>query len=235
VGQRAPYPSRPSNVNESCIAAHPPAVRSSGGTIYRRLPDASGRCYLTFDDGPDLTWTPRVLETLALAGVRATFFALGKFAGAGASLLREAHDAGHTIGSHGYSHRHPWTLSPRRAHAEVRDGTDAIAQVLGTRPEWFRPSHGRLGLFLDEAVRDAGQRIALWSVSAVDWGPLATPHGIYKRLRVIRTGDIVLMHDGPLRHNRPDIMLRILPALLAALASHGPTPAALPALATMHG
>lgn len=210
-------------------------MRSSDCLIYRRLPDASGRCYLTFDDGPDLTWTPRVIESLALAGVRATFFVLGNLAGGGASLLREAHAAGHTVGSHGFSHRHPWTLSPRRARAEVRDGADAIAQVLGTRPEWFRPPHGRLGPFLGEAVREAGQRIALWSVSAVDWGPLATPHGIYNRLRLVRTGDIVLMHDGPLRHNRPDITLRVLPVLLAALASHGPTPAGLPPLATMHG
>jgi peptidoglycan/xylan/chitin deacetylase (PgdA/CDA1 family) len=210
-------------------------VRSSVCTIYRRLPDAAGRCYVTFDDGPDLTWTPRVLETLALAGVRATFFVLGNLAGAGASLLREAHAAGHTVGSHGFSHRHPWALSRAQARAQVRNGADAIAQVLGKRPEWFRPPHGRLGPFLGEAVREAGQGIALWSVSAVDWGPLATPHGICKRLRLIRTGDIALMHDGPLRHNRPDIMLQVLPALLAALASHGPTPAELPPLATMRG
>jgi peptidoglycan/xylan/chitin deacetylase (PgdA/CDA1 family) len=222
-------------VIEPWLSEHAPAVRAPGCTIYRRLPEASGRCYLTFDDGPDPTWTPRVLEALALVGVRATFFALGNLAGAGASLLRAAHDAGHTIGSHGFSHRHPWTLSPRRARAEVRDGSDAIAQVLGAKPEWFRPPHGRLSPFLRAAVREADQRIALWGVSAVDWGPLATTHGIYSRLRLIRTGDIVLMHDGPLRHNRPDMLLRVLPALLAALASHGPAPAGLPPLATMHG
>ena len=55
----------------------------------------------------------------------------------------------------------------------------------------------------------------------MDWGPLATPHGIYKRLRVIRTGDIVLMHDGRNQHNRPDELIKILPAFLQRLSEHG--------------
>ena len=60
----------------------------------------------------------------------------------------------------------------------MRDGADAIAQVLGETPAWFRPPHGRLGPYLADAARDEGQQIALWSVSAIDWGPLASPHRI---------------------------------------------------------
>ncbi|HEX6572942.1 MAG TPA: polysaccharide deacetylase family protein [Steroidobacteraceae bacterium] len=202
-------------------------------SVVRRLDAAAGHCYLTFDDGPDPEWTPRVLETLARADVRATFFVIGRLARQSVGLLREIRAAGHVIGNHAFSHRHPWTLTRSRARSEVRHATDAIAQALGERPQWFRPPHGRLGAYLAEAAREEGQRVALWSVSAVDWGPLATPERIRARLSALRAGDIVLMHDGPLRHNRPAHTLQVLPPLLAALTREGPIPAPLPVAATM--
>jgi peptidoglycan/xylan/chitin deacetylase (PgdA/CDA1 family) len=201
--------------------------------VVRRLDDGSGHCYLTFDDGPHPDWTPRVLDVLARADVRATFFVIGRLAQHSPALLREIRTAGHVIGNHGYSHRHPWTLTRARARSEVRAALDTIAQALGERPQWFRPPHGRLGAYLVEAAREEGQRVALWSVSAVDWGPLATSERIQARLGALRAGDIVLMHDGPLRHNRPDRTLQVLPSLLAALVRDGPSPAPLPVVATM--
>lgn len=203
------------------------------GRIVRRLDDSSDRCYLTFDDGPDPHWTPRVLETLARAGVLATFFVIGQHARRGASLLREMRSAGHAIGNHGSTHRHPWTMSRSHARREVRDGAAAIADATGEWPGWFRPAHGRLGAFVVEAALAEGQRVALWSVSAVDWGPLAQPGRIASRLHRLRAGDIALLHDGPLRHNHPEHTLAVLPGLLASLARGGPTPAALPSVATM--
>ena len=201
--------------------------------IVRLLDDGTGHCYLTFDDGPDPEWTPRVLDVLARADVLATFFVIGRLAQQSAGLLREVRAAGHVVGNHGFSHRHPWTLTRARARSEVRSALDTITQVLGERPQWFRPPHGRLGAYLVEAAREEGQRVALWSVSAVDWGPLATSDRIGARLAELRAGDIVLMHDGPLRHNRPDQTLQVLPALLAALARDGPAPAPLPVAVTM--
>ena len=201
--------------------------------VVRRIEPGAGRCYLTFDDGPDPQWTPRVLDVLARSDTLATFFVVGRLAQRSAALLREMRAAGHVIGNHAYSHRHPWTMTRARARSEVRSGTDAIAQAIGERPQWFRPPHGRLGAYLVEAARDEGQRVALWSVSAVDWGPFATPARIRSRLADLRGGDIVLMHDGPLRHNRPDCTLGVLPATLAALPQRGLAPAPLPLVATM--
>jgi peptidoglycan/xylan/chitin deacetylase (PgdA/CDA1 family) len=203
--------------------------------IVRRLPESTHRCYLTFDDGPDPHWTPRALRALRLAGARATFFVIGSNVAPHAKLLREMHAAGHRIGNHGYSHRHPWTLNAERARREVRDGADAIAQVIGEAPTWFRPPHGRLGPYLAEAALDEGHLIALWSVSAVDWGPLASPRRIMSRLRGVAPGDIVLLHDGPLRLNHPEYTVRVLPALLSILARCGPAPAVLPSPATISG
>lgn len=205
------------------------------GQVVRRIEASAPTCFLTFDDGPDPEWTPRVLDALAHAGARATFFVVGRLARAHATLLRAAHDAGHAVGNHAYGHRHAWTLTRGLARRELRDGADAVAQAIGARPAWFRPPHGRLGAFLVEAAREEGQCVALWSVSAIDWGPLARAPRILERLQRAGAGDIVLMHDGPLRHNRPDQTLQALPELLRTLPRRGLGTAPLPGAATIPG
>lgn len=176
-----------------------------------------GAVHLTFDDGPDPEWTVRVLDVLAGAQAHATFFVVGRAARAAPELVRRVAAEGHDVGNHSYSHRHPWTIREARARDEVRDGAAAIADALGRAPRWFRPPHGRMRrCMLDEAER-SGQRTVLWSLSAIDWGPLGHAAGIAARVRGVGPGDIVLMHDGRNRRNRPDELLQVLPRLLAEL------------------
>lgn len=172
---------------------------------------------LTFDDGPDTDWTPRVLDLLAAARVRATFFVVGRLARTAPALLRRAVDEGHAIGNHSWSHRHPWLVSSSVARREVRDGAAAISDILGRPPAYYRPPHGRLRRCAVEEARDSGQAVLLWSISAVDWGPLGTAPGIARRLHKARAGDVVLMHDGGWGINRPEQLCRVLPAFLDRL------------------
>jgi peptidoglycan/xylan/chitin deacetylase (PgdA/CDA1 family) len=173
--------------------------------------------YLTFDDGPDVEWTPRVLDVLAAAQAPATFFVVGRSVRAAPALVRRIAAGGHGIGNHSYSHRHPWTMGERDARREVSDGAAAIADVVGWAPRAFRPPHGRMRSCMVEEAEQGGQRTVLWSLSAVDWGPLGRAAGIAARLRKVAPGDIVLMHDGRCRRNRPDELLQVLPSLLAGL------------------
>ena len=99
--------------------------------------------YLTFDDGPDPDFTPRVLDVLGEAQVHATFFVIGTQARRWPEVIRRAASEGHDIANHSYSHRHPWWMSERAARAEVRGGAEAVSDVLGTAPTFFRPPHGR--------------------------------------------------------------------------------------------
>lgn len=176
------------------------------------------RIFLTFDDGPDPRWTPVVLDLLAAHGVRATFFVIGRDARTHGGLLRRIADAGHEIGNHTWSHRHPWTMPRREARREVREGAAAIADLVGRTPRYFRPPHGRLRRCMIEEAEDGGQRTALWSASAVDWGPLGRADRIAARLARTGPGDIVLMHDGGRGINRPQELARVLPAYLDSLA-----------------
>lgn len=185
-----------------------------------RLP-AAGPVYLTFDDGPDAHWTPRILDLLAQADVRATFFVIGRLALGQPALLRRIAACGHEIGNHTWSHRHPWAMPPAAARQEVRDGAAAIADLTGRAPKFFRPPHGRLRRCMIEAAERDGQTLVLWDRSAVDWGPLGGAAGIARRLLAVQDGAIVLMHDGGRGINRPGELAKVLPRFLAHLRQRG--------------
>jgi peptidoglycan/xylan/chitin deacetylase (PgdA/CDA1 family) len=176
-----------------------------------------GRVTLTFDDGPDPAWTPRCLQALADANARATFFMIGTHARRHPELVRAIARAGHTIGNHTLTHVHPWTIGATRAQAEVRDGAAAIADITGKAPTVFRPPHGARRRPMLEEARAQGEAVVMWDFSAIDWGWLGTSRRISKRLTRVRDGDIVLMHDGANKHNRPDQLLQVLPRFLVSI------------------
>jgi peptidoglycan/xylan/chitin deacetylase (PgdA/CDA1 family) len=188
------------------------------------MPAEAGWVHLTFDDGPDALWTPRILDILAQANVRATFFLVGRFALAQAPLVRRVASNGHELGNHTWSHRHPWTMPASAARREVRDGAAAIADILGRSPKLFRPPHGSLRRCMIEEAERGGQALTLWNRSAVDWGPLGSARGIARRLRAVQTGDIVLMHDGSRGINRPEELVKVLPEFLSGLHRRGLAP-----------
>lgn len=177
------------------------------------LPDHRG-VYLTFDDGPDPRWTPQLLDVLASANAKATFFMIGIQARRHPDLVRRVVREGHTIGNHTLTHAHPWTLTKRRALAEVREGADAIADSAGRAPSLFRPPHGARRRCMLAAAEAQNERVVMWDVSAIDWGWLGTSPRIARRLGRVRAGQIVLMHDGANEHNRPAQLLDVLPAFL---------------------
>jgi peptidoglycan/xylan/chitin deacetylase (PgdA/CDA1 family) len=173
--------------------------------------------YLTFDDGPDPDWTPRVLDLLDQAGMQATFFAIGEQALRSPALVRRIAASGHAIGNHTFSHRHPWSMSETAARAQVRDGARALSDVLGEAPRFYRPPHGRRRACMNDEAQAQGEQVVMWNLSAIDWGLLGSASRIGKRLARARADDIVLMHDGRNRHNRPEQLLEVLPAFLRSL------------------
>lgn len=177
--------------------------------------------YLTFDDGPDPNYTPRVLDELARVQMHATFFVIGAQAQHHPELVRRIAAEGHAIGNHSFSHRHPWTMSERAARAEVRDGAQAIAEASGELPRFFRPPHGRRRACMSDEARRLQESFVAWDLSAIDWGPLGRADRIQRRLSTIREGQIVLMHDGKNKHNRPDQTLQVLASVLGDLDRRG--------------
>lgn len=190
---------------------------------------SKGRCvYLTFDDGPDPQWTPRILDILAEAAVPATFFLVGRLAARHPELVRRLAAEGHEAGNHTWSHRHPWTVLSSTARKEVHDGGAAIAGITGRGPKFFRPPHGRLRSCMIEEAERGGQALVLWNHSAVDWGPLGSARGVADRLNAAQAGDIILMHDGGRGINHPEELVKVLPVFLSNLSRRGLVPSLLP-------
>jgi peptidoglycan/xylan/chitin deacetylase (PgdA/CDA1 family) len=183
--------------------------------------------YLTFDDGPDPQWTPRILDVLATAEVFATFFVIGSAALREPALVRRAAAEGHEIANHTLEHRHPWSMTSAQARRQVREGAQVLEDVLGHSARFYRPPHGRNRTCMTDEARQQGEMTVMWNLSAIDWGVMGGAGRIAPRLQRVRTGDIVLMHDGRNKHNRPDQLIAVLPAFLDQLKNRGMQAAAL--------
>ena len=89
---------------------------------------------LTFDDGPWPGNTERVLKALADQCTKALFFPIGKHAGWHPEILKEVARAGHTVGSHTWSHKDLTKMTPDEAKAEIEKGIAAVSIALGNKP-----------------------------------------------------------------------------------------------------
>lgn len=175
------------------------------------------RVCLTFDDGPDPEYTPRLLDLLASSGCSATFFLLGESARRYPELVRRIATEGHSLGNHTFSHPVPRRGRDTEDAWQVHHNQRILEDLAGRKLRWFRPPFGRLTPGLTQEATRLGLTTVLWSRSAIDWGPLGTRRGIARRLNRARAQDILLLHDAPRRHNRPDRMLAVLPDFLSRL------------------
>ena len=182
----------------AALAAHSAVSPSSqlfGATI--RLTGNASSMALTFDDGPNPSVTPQMLDLLDRHRARATFFLIGRHAAAAPALVREIAARGHALGNHTHTHPSLIFLSPRRIAEELARCDAAIASAAGQPPRWMRPPYGFRGPQLRSALRhrQGEPRPIMWSRMACDWRP-QPPEPVIRRLRRARGGDIVLLHDG---------------------------------------
>lgn len=165
------------------------------GRTIRRTGD-SATMALTFDDGPNPTVTPALLDLLDRHGVKATFFLIGKYVRAVPELAREISTRGHVLGNHTQTHPRLTFCSPSRTREELDRCDETIDTAAGVRPRWMRPPFGFRSPILDGIARKRGSRgVVMWSASARDWKPQRA-ESVIERLRRARGGDIVLLHDG---------------------------------------
>jgi peptidoglycan-N-acetylglucosamine deacetylase len=152
---------------------------------------------LTFDDGPDESFTPRILEILAAKDVPATFFVVGERAERYPDLLRRAHDLGHAIGNHTQTHslrfhfRHGQSL--RR---EISACSAAIRAAIGLEPRLFRAPQGVKTPALGDVLAERGMTAIGWQARGMDY-VIRDPRRIARRLvEGAADGGVLLLHDG---------------------------------------
>ena len=160
----------------------------------RARPDDTGQVALTFDDGPNLGATEKIMAILDAHGVKGTFFEVGKAIDADPQITRALYDDGHLLGNHSYHHDQWRWLDPR--YPELQRTQDAFRRAIGTCPVLYRPPHGDRTPFLAQVVRDHHMHMVLWSASAGDWATNDARLVARRILAGARPGAILLLHDG---------------------------------------
>jgi len=148
------------------------ASKWPGSRIFGRAliaPRRAGELALTFDDGPNPTWTPRLLDVLASHGVHATFFMLGSHAAAEPALVRRIAAEGHLIGSHSWSHPNLALTPASRVRGEMLRGKQALEEITGATVKFFRPPFGARRPMVLRAARELGMTPVLWNAMTSDW------------------------------------------------------------------
>ncbi len=187
----------------------------------RRGPGAARRLALTFDDGPDPVYTPKVLDLLGDAGARATFFLVGERAARVPELVREIVAEGHEVENHSWSHRNLWACGPRRTEREISRAQEFLTEVSGRPPRFFRPPWGLVNLAVFPALKRLRSALVLWSVQPEGLSPVP-PRKIAERvIRRAGPGVIVDLHDAEGLRGAPARLVEALPPILDGLSARG--------------
>ena len=110
-----------------------------GGVVHG--PRTSSEVAITFDDGPDVSATPTIMQILDAAHVKGSFFVVGKTLDTSPQVVRDLVADGQLVGNHSYHHDDWRWLDPR--YPELERTQEAFAREIGTCPVWFRPPHGQ--------------------------------------------------------------------------------------------
>ena len=169
--------------------AHPPAHNRAGAPL----------AYLTFDDGPNPTWTPAVLDVLDRHQVTATFFVLGQNVSRYPEIIERMVEAGHEAENHTFDHI--WLSKADREDivAQVTSTDDALHAVAGTSVdpiECLRPPYAATNERAVRVAAELGKSMVLWSIDPQDWRRPGADQIASHILANVRPGAIILMHDG---------------------------------------
>lgn len=152
---------------------------------------------LTFDDGPHPKFTPQLLDNLATADIKATFFIVGEKAEQHPDIVRRIADEGHEIGNHTWTHSEPRETSTKKFRDEVTRTNNLILELTGQTCRLTRPPKGELSPGKILALLKLRQTIVLWNRDAKDylmesWADME----MWCQNFAPEHGDIVLMHDN---------------------------------------
>ncbi len=178
---------------------------------------------LTFDDGPHPVWTPLLLDALAGARARATFFPLSPRAAAYPELIERMLVDGHAVGLHGCAHlKHP-ECSAEAVAADTERALAAFAEA----PRLWRLPYGMAAPWSADLAAEHGLEIVGWTHDTHDWRGDAARSMLAAALPALVPGAIVLAHDGlgpGVRRSNCEETVALVGPLLAAARSRGLDP-----------
>ncbi|MDD5006100.1 MAG: polysaccharide deacetylase family protein [Candidatus Omnitrophica bacterium] len=180
---------------------------------------------LTFDDGPSQVWTPKILDELKKAHIKATFFMLGEHVAKYPEIARRVAQERHEIGNHTYDHHVLLYYSFGELENEIKDTEQIIKKVTGKTTRYFRPPKAWLTVKERKKIEGLGYRVVLWSLNSKDWVTFDDKYIVKYILKNIRPGDIILFHDSggvfSTEGGDRDETVRTIPLLVDELTKKG--------------
>ena len=149
---------------------------------------------LTFDDGPNASSTPILLDGLKERKVRATFFLIGENVekGENEKIVKRMYEEGHLIGNHTYTHCNLSKLETGEAKKELEQTDTVIEKITGKQPAFARAPYGELPV---DSEQDLNRIYIGWTVDPLDWMTEDTGAVVKTVVEEINPGDIILLHD----------------------------------------
>lgn len=181
---------------------------------------------ITCDDGPRGTGTDRALGAFRHAGIRATFFTVGKLYEDGEALLRREYDANHLIANHSWNHWNGHGLEHEARLAQVNRVQEYVTDHLGETPKYFRAPVGTYPPWIESRI---GLPLIQWSVDTYDFKGLSVSDIMANVRRHTGEGDIILMHDTG------ETMYKSIPEVARYLWGNGFMPVTVEELAAAQG
>jgi peptidoglycan-N-acetylglucosamine deacetylase len=191
---------------------------------------------LSFDDGPDPEWTPKILDILKQYNVKGTFFMIGEVAEDYVGVMQRVFREGHEIGNHTWSHPDISEISNRQVDLELNLTERLFASKLGVQPLYFRPPYS-----IDqepdtndqaapvERIQGLGYVIVGNKIDTNDWdehprkSPQEITESVFQQIEDMKTkpwnrGSVILLHDGG---GDRSATIAALPVLIEALKARG--------------
>lgn len=192
---------------------------------------------ISFDDGPDPTWTPKILDVLKRYNVKGTFFMIGEVAEDNVGVMQRVYREGHEIGNHTFTHPDISEISDRQIDLQLNATARLFAAKLGVQPVYFRPPYSidqepdtnDQAAPIDRIQKKFGYVIVGDKIDTNDWDehPRKSPQeiidSVFEQIEAANTktwmrGSIILMHDGG---GDRSATVAALPKLIEALRAHG--------------
>ncbi|MEY2504185.1 MAG: peptidoglycan-N-acetylglucosamine deacetylase, partial [Verrucomicrobiota bacterium] len=187
-------------------------------TLYHQGAGTAHQVALTFDDGPDPKWTPKILDILKTENVKAAFFLVGANAEEYPDLVRRIVAEGHEIGNHTYYHPNLALCWPEHIRLELNATQILLETITGRSTTLFRPPYAAdtspskiTELTPLQLAQDLGYLVVLENIDPQDWARPGADIILQRVKQQRRDGSIILLHDaGGDREQTVEALPRIL-------------------------
>lgn len=161
------------------------------------MPEDDKALYLTFDEGYENGYTPKILDTLSREKVPATFFVTGHFVSTQGGLIARMNAEGFGIGNHTNNHPDMTAKSLEEQQKELNTLNEALKKITGQAPRYYRPPMGRFNAQSVALAHDLGMKTVFWSIAYKDWetdNQVGIEKALSQVMRQIHPGAVILLH-----------------------------------------